>query len=185
MKGPEDKLQFSLARVPEAGLSFDEALPREWLTNIPEFSDDRGTHIEGTIRAQGRLTPEGDNLRLAGEVSATLVTLCCRCGESIRWPLESKFDLVLIHGREEVSAEERELLAEEMAESYFEGDDVNLNPFYREEIALQSPLQPLCRRDCAGLCAVCGTNLNTAKCGCRQDGGDPRLAALKNLKLDN
>ena len=185
MKGSSDKLIISLARIPEDGLEIDETLPREWLTDIPEFSDDQGTHIEGTIRVRGTLTREGDNLRLNGEVSAELVTICCRCGETIRYPLSSSFDVVLIHGREEVSAEERELMAEEMAEAYFEGDEVDLNPFFREEIMLQAPFQPLCRPDCAGLCPMCGTNLNTGSCGCKPQEGDPRLAVLKNLKLAN
>lgn len=185
MKGPEQELIFPLKAIPEDGLTIEAELPREWLTNIPEYSDDQGTHIEGPIRARGHLTREGDNFRLQGEVSADLVTSCCRCGEDMHYPLASKFEIVLIHGREEVSSEERELLAEELSESYFEGEELDLNPYFQEEIALQSPLQPLCRRDCAGLCPMCGANLNAGKCDCRQEEGDPRLAVLKNLKIDH
>ena len=185
MKGPSDKLTISLASIPEDGLVIDESMPREWLTNIPEYSDDDGTHIEGAIRVQGKLYQEGENLRLHGEISATLVTICGRCGETIRLPLTSEFEVVLIHGQERASAEERELLAEEMAEAYFEGDEVDLNPFFREEVALQSPVQPLCSQDCLGLCPMCGTNLNTGRCGCQRQEGDPRLAVLKNLKLSH
>jgi len=30
----------------------------------------------------------------------------------------------------------------------------------REEVILATPLAPLCRPDCKGLCAVCGRDLN-------------------------
>jgi uncharacterized protein len=44
-------------------------------------------------------------------------------------------------------------------------------------------MKPLCRVDCKGLCAVCGTNLNTGSCSCKPDWEDPRLAVLKKLKV--
>ena len=43
-------------------------------------------------------------------------------------------------------------------------------------------MKPLCREDCKGLCAQCGTNLNTDTCECAPVWEDPRLAALKVLK---
>jgi uncharacterized protein len=47
-------------------------------------------------------------------------------------------------------------------------------------------VQPLCREDCAGLCPVCGESLNEADPGAHRhsQGGDPRMAKLKDLKLD-
>jgi uncharacterized protein len=42
----------------------------------------------------------------------------------------------------------------------------------------------VCREDCQGLCAQCGQNLNEKKCGCEQRVIDPRLAALKDIKLN-
>ena len=40
-----------------------------------------------------------------------------------------------------------------------------------------------CRPSCRGLCDVCGTNLNEMECKCSEENIDPRLEALKNLKL--
>jgi uncharacterized protein len=44
----------------------------------------------------------------------------------------------------------------------------------------------LCREDCAGLCAVCGESLNDADPEDHRHGGggDPRMAKLRDLKLD-
>ena len=60
----------------------------------------------------------------------------------------------------------------------------DLAPFFREEIALAVPVQILCKEDCRGLCPSCGANLNLAPCNCVQKTGDPRLAVLRQLKLD-
>ena len=52
-----------------------------------------------------------------------------------------------------------------------------------EEFSLALPVKPLCSSDCRGVCPVCGKNLNEGPCGCSSDEGDPRLAALRNLKI--
>ena len=52
----------------------------------------------------------------------------------------------------------------------------------REQFYLALPMKPLCREDCKGLCAQCGTNLNTGTCDCAPVWEDPRLAALKAIR---
>jgi uncharacterized protein len=49
---------------------------------------------------------------------------------------------------------------------------------------LELPLAPLCRDDCAGLCAECGADLNAGPCGCRRPGRDPRFDALDVLRSE-
>jgi uncharacterized protein len=46
-------------------------------------------------------------------------------------------------------------------------------------------MKPLCREDCKGLCAQCGTNLNLGSCDCAPVWEDPRLAGLKALKRES
>jgi uncharacterized protein len=54
----------------------------------------------------------------------------------------------------------------------------------RELIILGVPMSPRCQEGCKGLCATCGGDLNEHDCGHRAaPTGDPRLAALKDLKL--
>ncbi len=45
-------------------------------------------------------------------------------------------------------------------------------------------MAPRCKEDCKGLCAVCGEDRNLHECGHKLEFGDPRLAALKSLKLE-
>ena len=64
----------------------------------------------------------------------------------------------------------------------FDGEKIDLEPLFREQFVLAIPFAPLCREDCKGLCPQCGTDLNSGTCSCEKP-TDPRLAALKGLKL--
>jgi uncharacterized protein len=46
------------------------------------------------------------------------------------------------------------------------GDQLDLLPMVRELALLDAPEAPLCRPDCAGLCPICGIDLNDATCSC-------------------
>ena len=46
-------------------------------------------------------------------------------------------------------------------------DSVTIDPDIREEIILDHPIRVLCKTDCRGLCAFCGTNLNEGACDCQ------------------
>ena len=47
-----------------------------------------------------------------------------------------------------------------------DGTQVELGKMLREQLILTSPIQPLCRPDCLGLCQICGRNLNQGPCRC-------------------
>src|SRR5207302_1497075 len=49
---------------------------------------------------------------------------------------------------------------EEMRTEYVEGNMLDVSAWARDAIALALPEKILCRPDCAGLCDVCGKNLN-------------------------
>ncbi len=62
------------------------------------------------------------------------------------------------------------------------GGVIDLEPLIREQFVLVIPFAPLCKDDCLGLCAQCGTDKNVAPCECGKP-IDPRFAALQGLKL--
>lgn len=62
------------------------------------------------------------------------------------------------------------------------GQQLDLELLARDAILLGLPQVPLCRPDCAGLCPTCGTDRNTGDCGCGERTGDPRWAALDQLR---
>ncbi|MBI2852228.1 MAG: DUF177 domain-containing protein [Chloroflexi bacterium] len=58
---------------------------------------------------------------------------------------------------------------------------LDLTEAVRQYALLSVPMKPLCRADCAGLCSVCGRNLNQGPCDCPPMPADPRWAKLSQL----
>jgi len=74
---------------------------------------------------------------------------------------------------------------EELSSPYVRDDELDVRAWARDALALALPAQLLCREDCAGLCAVCGENLNEAEPDhAHERAPDSRWAKLSELKLD-
>ena len=79
---------------------------------------------------------------------------------------------------------EIELAPGDLSQSFYEGTEVDLTPLVYEQVMLALPTRPLCGEECRGLCPQCGINRNSGQCACATEAGDPRWAALRNLKID-
>jgi uncharacterized protein len=64
----------------------------------------------------------------------------------------------------------------------YDGENVDLEPLFREQFVLAVPYAPVCSQDCLGLCPQCGIDRNHGSCQCEKP-IDPRLSGLKSLKL--
>ena len=74
---------------------------------------------------------------------------------------------------------------EELSSPYFdESAELDVRAWARDALALALPAQIVCSDDCAGLCSVCGENLNRSPDHAHEREPDPRWAALRELKLD-
>jgi uncharacterized protein len=74
---------------------------------------------------------------------------------------------------------------DELASEYVEHEVLDVHSWARDALALALPSTLLCQSDCAGLCAVCGANLNTAGPEHGHDREpDPRWAKLSELRFD-
>jgi uncharacterized protein len=71
---------------------------------------------------------------------------------------------------------------EELRTPYLRDDQLDLSSWARDALALQLPDKILCRPDCAGLCPVCGGDLNVEPHTHEELGTDPRWAALDELR---
>ena len=119
-----------------------------------------------------RTTSAGYALRL--RLEATLDGPCMRCLS----PARPVFEVVA----REVSQPGE---GEELESPYLEGGILDLKSWARDALALALPTQVLCRPDCAGLCPICGADLNEAG----EDHGhesapDPRWSKLSELRFD-
>ena len=68
--------------------------------------------------------------------------------------------------------------SEDLKTPYVADDKLDLAAWARDAVALELPDKILCRPDCAGLCPVCGKNLNEGACTCEREATDPRLSQL-------
>jgi uncharacterized protein len=125
-----------------------------------------------------------EKFRLEGTVKTELELQCSRCLEAYRMPVDAAFDLRYLPASEMGTEQERELQDDDVETSYYRDDQIDLNQLMREQFYLALPMKPLCGEECQGLCAQCGTNLNTGSCECQSQWIDPRLAALRELKTN-
>lgn len=119
-------------------------------------------------------TSSGYALRL--RFQAELTGPCVRCLEQARLELD-------VDAREVDQAGTR---AEELRSPYVSDGILDVERWANDAMVLGLPPQPLCRQDCAGLCADCGESLNDSDPEAHRHGGggDPRMAKLKDLKLE-
>ncbi len=138
-----------------------------------------------------RTTGEGYALRLRFE--ASIAGPCMRC-------LEPAAPSVTVDAREvwqpnearahggEASGRGRqnhEPESDDLLSPYVEEGVLDLHSWARDALALALPANILCREDCAGLCPVCGVNLNEAGPGHEHEREpDPRWAALSELRFE-
>jgi uncharacterized protein len=71
---------------------------------------------------------------------------------------------------------------EELRTPYVRDDVLDLSGWARDALVLALPEKILCRPDCAGLCPVCGRDLNAEPHEHDDETPDPRWAALAELK---
>lgn len=115
----------------------------------------------------------GDLFRLA--FSTHVEGPCMRCLASARVPVR-------------VVAQEYQAADaggdEELTTDYVADGELDVGSWARDQVALGLPDLILCRPDCAGLCPVCGTDLNLEPHTHPEAAADPRWAALEALRTD-
>ena len=107
------------------------------------------------------------------ELSARVVGPCFRC-------LVETAVTTPIRGREYQASDPGE--SDELRTPYFADDRLDLSAWARDAVALALPEKILCRPDCAGLCPVCGKDLNVEPHEHVDEADDPRWAALAELR---
>jgi len=114
-------------------------------------------------------TTTGWSLRLRYELE--LAGPCMRC-------LEDASTTLVVDAREV----DQPGGGEDLRSPYVDGDELDLHAWARDALALDLSGQVVCRPDCAGLCPVCGENLNERPHE-HERAPDPRWAKLSELKL--
>ena len=53
---------------------------------------------------------------------------------------------------------------------YFEGDEIDIDPYVFEEVMLNMPIKALCSESCKGICPCLRQEPNVEECGCEKTG---------------
>ena len=100
---------------------------------------------------------------------------CMRC-------LDAAAVDVVVDAQEYESADAE--AADELRSEYVVDGELDVGAWAHDQVALGLPDPILCRPDCAGLCPVCGKNLNDEPHVHEDVVADPRWAALESLRGD-
>jgi uncharacterized protein len=183
-------------QIREGGLSLDETLSESFLTHALAEVKDTGFRPDGPAVLHVKLQKTGSGVLVRASTEVAVHTPCRRCLADVHLKVPVSFTLNLVsraalaaaHEDGEGDDEEAERAASfdlaQVDEELFDGKTIELDPLVREQVLLALPMHAVCRDDCKGLCGTCGQNLNEGECGCARSQVDPRLAALKNIKLN-
>jgi uncharacterized protein len=138
-----------------------------------ELGGQRYLPVPGTVPADLTITRASTGTVFALSFRARLHGPCYRCLE------DAVVDLP-ISAREYQATNPGE--SEELRTPYVADDQLDLSAWARDALALALPDKILCRPDCAGLCPVCGRDLNVEPHEHEEAEGDPRWSALAELR---
>lgn len=155
--------------------------------------------LRGPVSVSLDLSKADDMIPVTGVLEGTVVRQCVRClkefDDAVAFSVHAAFAQESKigarapktgeprKGRAVGTKPETELEDEEGDDRYFyQGDHLDLAPMLREHIILAAPMQPLCRENCAGLCARCGKDLNEGPCQCPAETPPTAIRVIRTSK---
>jgi uncharacterized protein len=125
-------------------------------------------------------TPQG--IEVTGRIQTAVSLQCARCLKEFILPIVSEFEECFIFLEHASKAEDKELLQDDMDDSFLPEGGIELRDIIEEQIWLNIPMKPLCHDGCKGLCSICGADLNCGECECDHWQSDPRFVVLHSFK---
>ena len=152
---------------------------REYSLNEPIaiMDDSVESHVEGTIK----LTKTHRGVLAQGQVETTVPLECSRCLNTFKNKLTVNIEEEYFPSLDINSGT---ALEQPEDTGSFVIDDhhiLDLSEAIRQNALLAIPMKPLCREDCAGLCPICGKDLNKKHCKCNQVSVNPHWEQLAEL----
>lgn len=150
-------------------------------------------HFDGPVAWDVTVTNTGAALLVEGKATGMATCACSRCLEDVAYDFEGDIEgYYIIPGESVDYGDDEDDPGEDEFETLPDDHIINLEPLIRAALMVDAPSVPLCRDDCAGLCPICGANLNEGDCGCGEDEdvaafnreANP-FAALANLKFED
>ena len=177
--------EASTMRFNVAGLLMDsEGAERQYDFGSEVLAADghRFTGVSGTVRLL-----RTDRTVLATAVAtATSQDSCSRCLKPVSITIETTLE-------EEFRPENRDLMMGRPAPGKDDRDPalmiderniLDLSALLTQTLSMASPMAPVCRPNCKGLCKTCFVKLNEQECQCDENPIDVRWQKLAKLAID-
>ena len=133
------------------------------------------------LHGQVTFTRLRENLLLQGRVKGQVKLECGRCLEPCEQPLDMEVEVEFQPSVAILTGEPMPPPEDDAVYMIDGHHDVDLDEVVREQVLLNLPMRPLCQSDCAGLCSLCGKNLNEGPCEGHHQEVDERVAVLSAL----
>jgi len=106
---------------------------------------------------------------ITGQAQSRVILRCSRCLEKFEYQAKAQI--------EEMAVADGQTTPDDVF--LIQDGKIDLAAVVYQNVIVELPIQPLCRQICAGLCDVCGRNLNDEPHDHPEDEIDERLASLK------
>src|ERR1700690_3190469 len=172
-------MKILIADIPEEGLSVD----------LNESIQADNLSVVSPVVSRFDLHKTGNEIIIDGSLDTEVGMQCSRCLKDLKLRMNIPVSVVY-HPIEDMSEageshpRKHALQNDEMDMGFYREGVIDLRDLLREQLILNTQMNPLCDGDCKGLCPECGTDLNINSCNCDIKEIDPRLTVLKKLFND-
>lgn len=129
------------------------------------------------IKVEGRLSAAGTSrFYFSGSLSGESFIPCRRCLTDVAVEVSEQAHFIFSSEGED-SADDPDVYPFDP-----HAMSLDLRPAVREAWLLAAPGFVLCREDCKGICATCGTDLNAGACDCAPAAKENRWEALRAVR---
>lgn len=133
---------------------------------------------ENPVEGRVRLTRTNRGILVTGSLHTESRVTCSRCLCRYTCPLDLTIEEEYFPTIDVSSGVPVRVPDEPGAFTIDEHHTLDLTEAICQYTLMEIPMKPLCREECAGLCAQCGKDLNKGPCDCPHEEPDPRWGKL-------
>jgi DUF177 domain-containing protein len=142
--------------------------------------EDESVKLAAPLSGRLRMRRTNQGILVDGPIEAKVEVNCVRCLEPFVLPLSFDLEEQFYPTIDVITGLSLPGSEDELIFPIDQNHQLDLREALRQNLLLALPMQPICKEDCAGLCAQCGKNLNEGPCNC-QPPVDERLSVLGDL----
>ncbi|HWH23439.1 MAG TPA: DUF177 domain-containing protein [Candidatus Limnocylindria bacterium] len=147
---------------------------------------DENIELAAPIEGEVQLSRTGRSIVARAELKTAIRGQCARCLQPVVEPIEVMIEEEALPSIDIDSGQPVDRTIEPDALRLDAHHELDLDQPVRDAIVLAEPISVLCRPDCAGLCPVCGADMNADReHGHPDEAIDPRLAGLAEWRPTN